>query len=340
MVERVRSVFLGLVLLLMLSLFGATVPTPFVAVGRGPTFDTLGIVEGKPVVAVHDLPTYPTTGHLNMTTVGVTSGLSAVQVLGMWLSRDRQVLPRAVLVPPGETEEQAQARNARLFTDSQVSAEGAALTYLGLPVAVYVGGVLPGSAAEGQLERGDVLVAIAGRPVATLAELREELSGTRPGERATLTIRRGDAEPHDVELTLGSLPDAPQGALGILPAARPLREDEIVISLGDVGGPSAGLMFALAIVDKLTPGDLTGGRFVAGTGTIDSAGTVGEIEGIRFKMLAAREAGATVFLVPDGNCEEARGEAPDGLQTVRVADLTGAVKALDEIRSGGTPPSC
>lgn len=339
-VDRARTAFMGLVLLLMLGVFATTVPTPFVAVGRGPTFNTLGDVEGKPVVAVNDLPTYPTSGHLNMTTVGVASGLTAAQVLTGWVARDRQVLPRSVLVPPGETEEQAQARNARLFADSQISAEGAALTYLQLPVSIYVGGVLAQSAAAGVLEPGDVLLAIGGRPVTTLPQLREVMSATRPGQQITVTVRRGDAAPTELPLTLGSLPDAPQGALGILPAARPVNDDEIVISLGDIGGPSAGLMFALAVVDKLTPGELTGGRFVAGTGTIDSAGAVGEIEGIRFKMLAAREAGATVFLVPEGNCAEAATEVPAGLQTVKVADLEGAVAALDEIRAGGTPPAC
>lgn len=324
----------------MLAVFGVTVPTPFVAIGRGPTFDTLGTIEGTPVVAIPALPTYPTSGQLNMTTVGVASGITAAEALGLWAAGDRQVVPRSAVVPPGETEEEALARNAQLFADSQTAAEGAALTYLGLPATVYVGGIVADSAAAGVLETGDVLLDIAGQPVGTLPGLRSVMAGTQPGQQITVRLRRGDAEPQDFLITLGSLPGMEQGALGILPAARPQRPEDVVISLGDVGGPSAGLIFALAIVDKLTPGELTGGRFVAGTGTILSSGEVGPIEGIRFKMAAAREAGAAVFLVPGGNCEAALPTAPEGLQLIRVDDLTGAVAALDTLRSGGTPAGC
>lgn len=340
MADRSRTLLSGLTLLVMLAVFGATVPTPFVAVGRGPTFDTLGTIEGTPVVAIPGLPTYPTSGQLNMTTVGVSTGITAVQALGLWAAGDRQVVPRSAVVPPGESESESLARNAKLFAESQTAAEGAAITYLGLPATVYVGGVIADSASAGVLEAGDVLLDIAGQPVDTLADLRSVMAGTRPGQQVPVHLRRGDAEPRDVLVTLGSLPEMPQGALGILPAARPQRAGDIVISLGDIGGPSAGLIFALAVVDKLTPGELTGGRFVAGTGTILSSGEVGPIEGIRFKMAAAGEAGATVFLVPGANCEAARPTAPEGLQLVRVDDLAGAVAALDTLRSGGTPAGC
>jgi len=332
--------FAGLVLLVVLGLFGSTVPTPFVAIGRGPTYDTLGVVAGTPVVAIADLPTYPTSGQLNMTTVGVTSGITTAQALGMWIAGDRQVVPRSAVVPPGESQEEAMARNAELFTDSQSAAEGAAISYLGLPVAVYVGDVVPGSAATGVLEADDVILEIAGRPVTTIAGLRAIMATTRPGQQVPVLLRRGADDPREVQVTLGRLPETEQGALGILPAARPVDEGDIVISLADVGGPSAGLVFALAVIDKLTPGELTGGRLVAGTGTIASTGEVGPIQGIRFKMLAAREAGATVFLVPGGNCDEARSAVPEGLQTARVDDLSSAVAALDLVRAGVTPPSC
>lgn len=340
MTQRARTLFTGLVLLFAFALLGVTVPTPFVAIGRGPTFDTLGAIDGRPVVTISDLPTYPTAGQLNMTTVGVTSGLTAAQVLGLWAANDRQVVPRTAVAMPGETEEQAAARNAKLFADSEASAKAAALTYLGLPTSVYVDGLVEGSASAGLLEPGDVLLEAAGRPLTGIPDLRGALVGKRPGELVTVQVRRGDALPQDVVVPLGSRPDSQEGALGILPAAGPASDDEITISLGEVGGPSAGQMFALAVVDKLTPGELTGGRFVAGTGTIDWSGRVGEIQGIRFKMLAAREAGATVFLVPGGNCDEARPTAPDGLQMVRVDDLAGSVAALDTLRSGGTPPTC
>ena len=147
-----------------------------------------------------------------------------------------------------------------------------------------------------------------------------------------------------IELGLGQHPDPAQppgrGYLGITVADRPDVDFEITISLADVGGPSAGLMFALSIVDKLTPGPLAGDTFVAGTGAIKSDGEVEPIGGIRFKMLRAREAGASVFLVPAGNCEEAAGRVPEGLQLVRVAALSDAVHALDALQAGQQPPGC
>lgn len=338
--HRARTLPAGTALLLALVVVGVAVPVPFVAVGRGPTFDTIGAVEGVPVVTITDLPTYPTSGHLNMTTVGVSGGLTAAQALRLWLAGDRQVLPRTAVARPGETEEQAAQRNARLFAESQSAAKAAGLGYLGLPTVPVVDRLTDRSPAAGVLAPGDELLAVDGSALSGTAALQSALRGKRPGERVVLTVRRGEAPPIDVEVLLGAHPDTGDAFLGVYLSARPAREDQVTITLGDIGGPSAGLMFALAVVDKLTPGELTGGRFVAGTGTIDAYGTVGEIEGIRFKMLAAREAGATAFLVPAGNCEEARGNVPDGLQTVRVEDLAGAVAALDLVRAEGTPPSC
>ena len=206
---------------------------------------------------------------------------------------------------PGESDAQVAERNRQQFADSQTNAEGAALGFLGLPTTVLVEAVMEGSASAGVLEAGDVLTEVDGRAIVTYRDLPEAMSDTRPGQQIPVVFRRGDAAPQRAVVTLGTRPDGPQGALGLIPGVRPVADDEIVISLGDIGGPSAGLMFALAVVDKLTPGELNGGRFVAGTGTIESTGAVGLIDGIPFKMLAAKEAGATVFLVPAGNCEEA-----------------------------------
>jgi len=125
----------------------------------------------------------------------------------------------------------------------------------------------------------------------------------------------------------------------VRPSVEP-RTGDIRISLGDIGGPSAGLMFALSVVDKLTPGEITGGRFVAGTGTITQDGRVGPIGGIPFKMAAAKAAGATVFMVPADNCTEARSTAPSGLELIRVATLSDAITGLDELRADQPVTSC
>lgn len=114
------------------------------------------------------------------------------------------------------------------------------------------------------------------------------------------------------------------------------------IELADVGGPSAGLMFSLGLIDKLSPEDLTGGAFVAGTGTIDDAGTVGPIGGVTMKTIAARDAGAEFFLTPKDNCAAAAADKPGGLTLIEVADLQGALDALESIRTGDTAalPQC
>jgi Lon-like protease len=331
---------MGLALLVILVLAGVTVPVPFVALGRGPTYDTLGVVEGTPVVTINRLQTFPTSGHLNMTTVSVTDGLTAAEALTRWASPDYQVEPRSLVFPPDETPDQVTQKNAQDFADSQASAEGAALTYLKLPSVVYVDDLTDGSPSSTVLQKGDVLQAVNGTKLTTYTDLAAALAATKPGQQVPVTYQRGTDAPVDATITLGSRPDNQQGALGVYPGVRPPDPEEIKIALGDVGGPSAGLMFSLAIVDKLTPGELNGGRFVAGTGTITSTGVVGKIEGIRFKMGAARAAGATVFLVPADNCADALAAAPDGLQLVKVASLPDAVTALQTLDQGGTPPSC
>ncbi|MGP4000556.1 S16 family serine protease [Streptomyces sp. 8N706] len=131
-------------------------------------------------------------------------------------------------------------------------------------------------------------------------------------------------------------------------ALRHLRESpddvRVTLRLADVGGPSAGLMFSLGIVDKLDGGgrggDLTGGRTIAGTGTITTDGTVGAVGGVPLKTQAARRDGATVFLVPKDECGEARAELPKGLRLIPVTTLGGAVDALQALDSGGRVPSC
>ncbi|MGI5127734.1 YlbL family protein [Pseudonocardia sp. CA-107938] len=332
----------SILLMAVLVMTGLIVPVPFVSIGRGPTYDTLGKVDGADVVTVHSLATYPTSGHLNMTTVSLTDGLTALEALRRWWSSDYMVLPRSMAFPPGETNEQINQRNQQDFADSQASAEGAAFVYLKLPTVAVVEDLADGdSAARGVLQPGDSILSIGGVPVTTPQQISDALANTHPGQRISVAIRRGDdPQPHDVSIQLGGRADTQQGLLGIYPGARPADRNEVSIALGDVGGPSAGLMFTLAIVDKLTPGEMTSGRFVAGTGTITSSGLVGRIEGIRYKMLAAREAGATAFLVPAGNCADAAGNVPDGLTIAKVSNLQEAVTAVETLGHGGTPPAC
>jgi Lon-like protease len=131
---------------------------------------------------------------------------------------------------------------------------------------------------------------------------------------------------------------ATAAALGHLGLAA--SDVKVTLRLADVGGPSAGLMFSLGIVDKLDSPALTGGRTIAGTGTISAAGTVGAVGGVPLKMLAAKRDGATAFLVPRDECSEAAPERPAGLRLIPVTNLNGALGALNTLRAGGQPPSC
>ncbi len=327
-------------LALALGVIGATLPVPFVALGPGPTYDTLGPFEDTEIVAVDGLPEYPTSGHLNMTTVSVTDRLSLFTSLYFWASGDRRVIPREAVFPSDRSDDQIQEENAAQFESSEANAEAAAVTELGLPATVLVAGVVPDSPAAGVLEVGDEIVAVGGQPVGSAAEVSQRLADDRPGDTVTVTYRRADTENQaDVVLGAGPDPARPQGFLGVRPTVES-RDGRIDISLDGIGGPSAGLMFSLAVVDRLTPGELTGGRFIAGTGAIEPGGTVTPIDGVPFKMSKAREVGAEVFLVPDGNCTEATATVPDGLQLIRVTSLADAVDGLDALREGRRTTPC
>ncbi|GAA4841868.1 YlbL family protein [Saccharopolyspora rosea] len=338
--RRTWTLLTSLLIVVAFGLLGAFARVPFVALGPGPTYDTLGMDGATPVVSVDGQQTFPTGGHLNMTTVSVTDQLSLFGALGLWASGRYALAPREVYFPPNKSEQQIDQENTEAFNDSQTSAETAALHYLGYPMKVVAAQVVKGSPADGVIAPGDRLVSANGRPVTDPDSLRAALAGNKPGDRVEIRFRHADQPEQAATVQLGQSPSGPQGFLGVAAAQRPDVNFHIKISLADVGGPSAGLMFTLAIIDKLTPGELNGGKFVAGTGEISPDGKVGPIGGIPFKMVKAREAGATTFLVPAGNCAEAKSQAPDGLQLAKVATLDDAVKALDELRANQVPPSC
>jgi PDZ domain-containing protein len=344
--RRTNSLVVGLAILLAVGILAGTVRVPLVALGPGPTFDTLGVVDGKPVVSIEGRPSFPAHGHINMVTVRVYPDLKAVDALTLWADPERELVPREVIYPPGKSDTQVDKENTREFAASEENAEVAALTLLNQPVKVVVGEVVPDAPAAGVLRAGDQLLSVDGVPVTSPSQVSKILTTTRPGDQVPVSYLRGDGPARTGMVTVGvrpsaaGRPDGPQGFLGITPVGKPEQPGQIKISLGDVGGPSAGLAFALAVVDKLTPGDLTGGRFVAGTGSITQTGIVGPIGGIGLKMIAARQAGATVFLVPAANCVEARSSAPKGLELLAVSTLADAVNGLTALNHGRIPPGC
>jgi Lon-like protease len=336
--RRTWTVVSASLLALALGVLGATLPVPMVALGPGPTYDTLGTVEGATVVEIDGLPTYPTSGHLNMTTVALTDQLTMFSALAFWASPQNQVVPREPIYPSDMTLDEIQKQNSAQFTSSEANAEAAALAELQLPATVIVTSLVDDTPAATVLQPGDELLAVAGQPMDEVREVSDVLAPTRPGDVVAVQYRRA-GEVRDARIPLAARPDREQGLLGVVLGAA-LRDGDIRISLGGVGGPSAGLMFALAVVDKLTPGELAGGRFVAGTGAIEATGAVTPINGVPFKMRRAHEEGAEVFLVPEANCEEAVATNPGDLRLVRVATLHDAVTALEALQTGAPVPSC
>jgi Lon-like protease len=322
---------------------GATVaPVPYVVYQPGPTFDTLGEVGGTPVIAIEGRETFPTDGQLDLTTISVRSRLTLAEALHDWFDRDRAVVPRELIFPPGETDEEVQRRNEERKLESENSATVAALRQLEVPftTSVEVQRVEPDLPAAGRLEPGDVVTAVDGQQVDSSGELRDLVSERPPGTDLRISYER-EGEPGEVVLTTAEPPSGQaRSIIGVVLVERPDYPFTITITLQDVGGPSAGLMFALGIVDKLGPESVTGGRHVAGTGEIDGEGRVGPIGGIPQKLVAARDKGAEVFLVPEANCAEAARRVPDGLRLVKVTSLADALGALESLEEGGDPPGC
>nr|WP_095873254.1 PDZ domain-containing protein [Streptomyces sp. TLI_235] len=362
-----RSATMLAATLLLIGLLCASVlmRVPYTEMSPGPTYNTLGEQEKKsggsvPVIAISGHETYPTSGHLNMTTVQVTGAKyepSLVSAVIGWLRKDVLVVPHDNVYPKGQTDKEAQQENAEQFASSEDSAKTAALKQLGIPVGtqIVVSSVVAGGPSEGKLHAGDRIVAVDGTAVTAKDQVAALVTKHKPGETVEFTVvphtvtsgsggtngTGSTAAEKKVAVTTAKATDG-RAIVGILPGTDHTYPFTIDIGLQDVGGPSAGLMFSLGIVDKLTPGDLTGGKFVAGTGTISDNGEVGPIGGIQMKLIAARDKGAEYFMTPAENCSEAVKGTPGGLTLVKVESLNGALKAMDQIRAGRAAdlPSC
>ncbi len=333
-------------LLLLVALFASVLlvavatllPVPYVVLSAGPALDTLSAPNGRPLIEISGRKTYPTTGGLYLTTVSVAGGPRPVSpvplltVLRAWLDPHQAVVPQEYVYPPDQTAQQAEQQTRQEMTDSQTSATAAALAELDIPVTIGIGDVGQGAPSAAQLRAGDVLLEVGGRAVTGYAALRGALAGLTPGAQVPVKLRRAGTE-RTVQVTTTKGADG-RAILGIEPRFTfpfPVR-----IQIDDIGGPSAGTMFALGIIDKLTPKDLTGGAKIAGTGEISPDGTVGAIGGIAEKLVGARNKGATWFLAPSSNCDEVRGHIPDGLRVARISTLHGARLAAEAIAAGGT----
>ncbi len=325
------------VLAVALCIVALTLPVPYVIESPGPTFNTLGQDHGKPVIQVSGHATYPTSGNLDLVTVYVSGGpngnVNIFEAYRAWLDRTDSVYPEELLYPPGTSQQEVNSRNAVAMTTSQENATAAALTQLKIDYAssLAVAALPKGSASEGKLKPDDVLLSIDGQPITDIKVIQDALAKGK-GSPVSVQLQRGGTTVEQ-SVTPQKTADG-KYLLGIELQNKFKFPFDVNISLSNVGGPSAGMMFALGIIDSLTPGDLTGGKHFAGTGTIDPAGNVGAIGGIAQKMLGARKSGATVFFAPAANCNEVVGHVPDGLQIVKVGTLSQAYDAVQQIASG------
>ncbi|MET1043122.1 MAG: S16 family serine protease [Microbacteriaceae bacterium] len=330
----------------------ALIPAPYVIEKPGPVFDTLGevsVAERKvPLISIPTEETYPTDGSLNLLTVSVSGNPDHLpgwlSVIGAWFNQSQAVVPVDSVFPEGVTQEQSTEQSRVDMENSQREAVAAALTELGHEFSseLTVVETQEGGASDGLLAAGDTIISLNGQTFTDVTGLRAAIAENGTSKPATLVIER-DGETREVQVT-PELSDAPEPTpvVGILIGGNYDFPFEVDIQIENVGGPSAGMMFALGIVDKLTPGSLTGGEDIAGTGTITASGEVGGIGGIRQKMHGAVAAGADWFLAPESNCDEVAGNIPDGLDVFAVATLDDAIAALEGIASGDTAglPAC
>ncbi|ROQ38423.1 PDZ domain-containing protein [Frondihabitans sp. PhB188] len=341
----------------MLAVVLSVLPAPYLIEQPGPVFNTLGTNEfdGKqtPLISVSGHPTYPTGGTLDLLTVSVVGNQTQrpnwAEIVGAWFDPSKAVIPVEAIYPTGVSNTQVDQQNTIDMEQSQKSAVTAALAHEGYDVgtSISVSTVSKGSPAHGVLKKGDVIRSINGVDLTENCDVDSlrALVAKNKGAKATITYTTGGSTDPGPVKTVTIAPEEVQGSylLGIGATVAYTFPFSVTLKLADVGGPSAGQMFALGVIDKVTPGELNGGKKVAGTGTITASGTIGAIGGIRQKMYGARDAGATVFLAPESNCNEVTGHIPSGLSVYAVKTLDDSVTVLETVASKGDTsklPTC
>ena len=339
----------GLAVVLIVSSF--LLDVPFVRFQPGPTFDVVATrydatlrpctrKDCKPLVAITGHKVYPDDGQLRMVTVrpdGPTTKVTLVAALIAWANPDVAVLPKDAVYPDHQTDKQSQQQSAVEMTSSQDNATAAALNALGIKyrTEVQVSGVDPKGASAGILRKGDLLTGVDGRSTADANALVSSIRAFAPGSKIRLSIERGSTAKVVTVVTRPAADDKKASRVGISIAQKFRFPFQVKFQLSDrIGGPSAGMMFALSLYDLLTPGSLTGGRVIAGSGEINAAGVVGPIGGIGQKLVGAQADGARLFLVAQENCAEAVRSHYDKkkLRLVKVHTLRDAIDALNTWR--------
>lgn len=344
---RTLAIVVGSCALVVLWLAALLLPVPYVVYSPGVTVDVLGTTGGdadEEIIEVSGHEVFRDDGQLRMTTVYVTQPQGKVNLfkaMNAWISDEQAVLPYEQVYPEDLTAEQSRLESAVEMVSSQDAATAVALREMGEDVrrVIQVLNVEQGLPAEGELEVRDVLISVDGQPIKEATDVIEAVRSSDGGP-IDFGIER-DGKKMDVSITPEKTSDGPR--IGVVPG--PGYQFPFQVSLNidpTIGGPSAGLMFSLAIYDTLTPGSMTDGETIAGTGTIDEEGQVGRIGGIQQKIVAARDAGAELFLVPAGNCSDAVGAPAEDMRLVKVETMSQAKDALETWVDDrdATLPSC
>jgi PDZ domain-containing protein len=360
MTRRATTLVVALVVLAGLFVAARFITVPYVILLPGPVTDTLGNVPagdtttgqpGGPVISITGTKTQTSSGHLYLTTVEEQPGSCSVHpaltdAVRAWFNSTETVEPYQIACPPGKTDQQVQQQAQSQMTESQVHAVVAAMRELGYTstgTRVVVQTVDKSLPAAKALQHGDVISQVNGKPIVVDTQLTDAIQGTTAGAAVALTIIRNGTT-SIVNITPVAGPGA-KPRIGVSVSDIPTFNHHIAVSIGIdpdvIGGPSAGTALALGIIDKLTPGGLTGGRTIAGTGTVSEAGKVGPIGGIGQKIAAAAKAHATVFFAPADECADAKAAAPSSLTLVAIKTLHDAVTSLQAIKAGSTAfPHC
>ncbi len=340
MTRQTWTAFVSALVFVALAVLLAVVPVPFVVWSPGGTENVLSTVDNQPIITVEGITTYPTSGELDLTIVSGTaadSRLTLPEALIAHFRPGRDTLPRDVVYRPGRTADQVRAEEQQMMETAQDEAVVAALRAAGEPVSEMpaVASVTIGGPAYQRLVPGDLVESVDGVPTPDIVAVGRQIRTHAPGERVRFVVLRNRVRTDVVVTAIQSTAQPDTAVVGINLGRGFSYQPRIRFDLGQqLGGPSAGLVFALAIYDKITPGALLDGRHLAGTGEITPDGDVGAIGGIQQKIASAEEAGATGFLVPAANCGDLAGVSSD-LSLIRVATLAEAIDATRAFTTAG-----
>ncbi|WP_406829883.1 PDZ domain-containing protein [Pedococcus sp. KACC 23699] len=343
--RRSSASLVALFLLIALGALSTIVGLPYVVMKPGPITNTLGRLSGKDLITVSGARTYPTEGALDFTTVRVSGGpgfrVTIWDVLRGKLDPNEEVVDEQLYFPKGVTDKQVEEESTAEMIDSQQEAIAVAIRATGQKVTTHtvIAQVAKDAPSAALLRAGDEVLAVDGTSVDGPDTIRKVVSTHKAGDTVTLKLLR---DGRTIEVPVKTRASDGRVTVGVFLGVKFQFPFDVKIDAGNVGGPSAGTMFALGVYDRLTPGALTGGKKIAGTGTIDATGKVGPIGGIRQKLVGARDGGAKFFLAPADNCNEVVGHVPDGLTVVRIGTFDEARKSVEAIAAGkaASLPTC